>query len=137
MFIALKRSSQSVPKVKVTHDDIEKLENMDMNLFPMYGDIKVASPQGKKPLKTVPVLLKSNITEKMPMEEINKKIDSSFRKLQDEFPQFIEKIRELEEYKSTQNKEPVNVDPDSLEVLKECDKNLKIISQVRIQVVFY
>lgn len=130
MFNTLKRASQTVPKVDVTNEDIENLKRMDLNLFPMYGDIKMASPKDNDLNNILDPANKDVTEQEFSREKFIQDIEAMLKKMKDEFPEITDQIRSIEQFKSSQNIPKINVDTSSTEVLRKCNEHLKILNQV-------
>lgn len=93
----------------------------------MYGDIKTANSKEQNLLKPDNSTM---LHHKGSCGTHYQDIEIIFRKIKEEFPKLTDKIRCLNEEKSTQIGVTVVVDQDSIDTLTKCGEYLAIINQV-------
>ncbi|XP_018562330.1 uncharacterized protein LOC108904310 [Anoplophora glabripennis] len=125
----------------VSSDDLEALVNTDLNLFPMYGDIKLLNPSERavkeavlqKELETVRIDEQSTETrteDKCLLENgFNEAIQEFIEKLRMEFPKIKSAMEMVNRNSCLETNNIIELQPDLVETLKESCKNLKLISQ--------
>lgn len=104
-----------------TINDCENLEMKDLNLFPMFGEIKVTDSTREKPNMNEEVC-QSRLPTNFSSSVIHEEISDCIKNLSDNIP----KIRRL----GDSVVEPTHCPKLDTEVLHKCCHNVKIMSQV-------
>lgn len=127
--------------MSLSNDDITALVHTDLNLFPMYGEINLQK-QSEKTLKLSE--LEKEIDDIKADQEAAKTearimLDNSFKedmlefieKLKVEFPKMKSAMLTVSKNRRLETSDIIEIKPDLVITLKECCKNMKIISQVK------
>lgn len=132
LFNSLKIAAQTFPEVEVQNDDIEHLKIMDLNLFPVYGDIKKADIIGKyETIENIIQTTSSNLKANTLCSDLmDHDLEKMVMEISDHFPNLAHKIQTLEQSHTMLTKNTIRIDVDSPRILKKCDDYLKIINQV-------
>ncbi|KAJ8969548.1 hypothetical protein NQ314_001700 [Rhamnusium bicolor] len=135
----IKKNYVEENKDAVTNSEIINLINTNLNLFPMYGDIKLGSSE--KSLKSAEFDKEINeIKAAVLMENDNNSVHLTEHKFNDNIEEFLEKLREelpnikfvmenICNKKDTKAIEVIKLQSNSADILKNCRVNLKVISQ--------
>lgn len=114
-----------------TIDNIERLNALDLNLFPMYGDIKIAPVRDSNKSDEIINSKEDNGKNRKANSKISlEDIEELYMDIKEELPKMQNEFRSLTKLNNNQNREVLNVDSESLDGLKKCTENLKIINQV-------
>lgn len=139
----IKNCKDEETALNISNDDLTTLVNTDLNLFPMYGDIKLLKPSERelkeaeleKELNAVRIHEQSTETnpddKRLLENKFNENVQEFIEKLKMEFPKIRAAMEMVNRSSCLETNNVIELQPDLVETLKECCKNLKIISQVR------
>lgn len=113
-----------------SQNEIEELDKLDLNLFPMYGDIKILPCSPDKMVSTN-LQLESTIknqNEKINSVDLKNEIKLILDQLAENFPDLTDGIKNMENSFNTLNKHEIICD--CTEILTKCYEHIRIINQV-------
>lgn len=127
MFKTLKSLSQPVRNGYVSHDDVENLQTLNLNIFPMYGEIKMLPPKVDSRKNSSDV--SNNVEPEIRPDIAYEDLEELFQRVKEELPNITSNVKELQKQKNAEKKQTFDLNP---KVLQKCDENLQIITQVSV-----
>ncbi|KAJ8921833.1 hypothetical protein NQ315_008465 [Exocentrus adspersus] len=121
----------------VTTDELLSLINTDLNLFPMYGEVKTLKPSQitlnlielEENINDIKRSLLPHDSKNLLDAEILKNLQGFADNLTLNFPKITNALESVSRSKDMEAHSEITLKPDSVELIKKCSENMKIISQ--------